>query len=228
MDNDQKDQNGNGGEKKKRVVMNGPNFYKLCQMMTEERGVLQAECPTIADTARTYEKRLGFQVLPAHVKQAQEATGVHWTPRIKGTAKGGVKKTNGTRILVTAVRFLHKELTALQRELGKPECRMPETFDQLHEYFSTKRGEVPEHEQIDADAAKVAQGDSTSKAQVEPVPAQANGGVGAAVFKVGDEVTLDGSPFKRHRIHVMRGNGRVAVLDNNHEVQVSRLRLIKK
>lgn len=212
-------------------------FFKACEMMRNEVEWFKTHRPTYVEAAAYMAGKLGFELAPQSVPQMVEATGVTWEKRSAGpNASSTVKSgSNGVRIVCNAQMILFRKLDELCRALGQPGVEPPITLTALHEYYKKVRtgkaeqriGDIAELEdttQMLAEAATQAQQASNGRTVTTPSATDDAGNVGIVVFKAGDEVVLDGSPFKRHKITLIRANGRHAVLDGNHEVRVDRLK----
>lgn len=201
-------------EKKERRLTNVA-FFRLCEELRNQRERLTTERPTLVDAAKLLSDLLKFEVAPQTVRQGLEAVGFAWQPRrpVAGAAQNS-NGGNASRVLMYELLRTIEHLNALCASLGFAAHEVGGTTLRLKEYYEASRNGGPTGDSIHAIAADVAPA------------APASTPAGTALYKVGDAVCVDGTPGRRV-IKQMRGGGRFAVLDDNHEVQVSRLKLLK-
>lgn len=202
-------------------------FFQLCEEIRNQREVLTTDRPTLTEAAERLSKSLGFPVAEGTVRDAQKATGIEWAakPKARKTAKLG--PNNAGRMLCYA-------LHALYRKLGE---EVPDYLERLYRYnLDAQHGRDTEDlsgiklpdESVPSPTTLVASADNGKAPAESATPPKAPvAAAGTTVFKAGDTVYVDGLVNKPQRITRMSGNGRIATLDNNWEVQVSRLQLVK-
>jgi hypothetical protein len=198
-------------------------FFKLCEELRNRREVLTTECPKYTEALHQLEERLGFGVPTGGFKKAMEATGVTWTPK-----KALPRYTrDGKPTVKNSGRILTKWLVELYEKMGEP---VPELLKALLDgYKGLPNNLVLVKEEQDQNPKTLSNGSTEGNKENQPGTEPYNQKeIGTVVFKVGDVVYVDGSHFTKYTVLQMRGNGRYAILDNNHEVQVSRLNLAQK
>lgn len=186
-------------------------FFQVCEELRNQREVMTTDRPTLKETAVLLGKKLGFEVSPGTVSDARQVTGIEWVSKADTKRSG-----SGTKDPVnSASRILANALHKLYMELG---VHPPDTLQRLRDYYTTlSRGhqtgtvadiakDVKEDEPLPKNVAQMV---ADAQQAIEKTQAQQQNGttVGLKVFKVGDEVMMDGSPFKRHRITSLKGGG---------------------
>lgn len=225
------------GTKQERRLSN-VNFFRLCEEMRNRREVLTTERPTLVEAAKQMSERLGFLVAETTFRQAQEATGITWTPKVG--PKSGATKTpgaNGNRIVMRELLRLIDHVNGLCGSLNYPLHEMSPITQRLQSYYEECRkggsgvsiveiaAALDTTQMLTQAAVQVSEAEKVAKdTRVPEVQAPA----GQNVFKVGDCVMVDGSPFKKFKIMALRDAGRLAMLDDNREIKVARLALSKK